>query len=214
MFIRALDASDLANPLRIRYLDILRDEAEILRQELIVALFHGMVGRMGMSDLSVLGSWIDQRSVLSLLAVIGENKNTELSGRAYEMLFEKSMHIEPVATLVSWIRKNRWKQRVQYRELVGVIGNRDLLSEERVAGTLKNSRHNLVTKNLLDSLLRVSDYSFIFLLLNTLEEEMSLGRRLTLLNHEQERVRMLGVKSLNGWPPLVTPSRKTPRFSP
>ena len=198
MFVRGLDALDLANPLRSRYLSILSEEEEILRQDVIIALFHGMVGKLGASDLAVLGAWIDQRSVLSLLAVVGEDQDPELSSRAYELLFEKSIHIEPVATLVSWIRKNRWKQRLQYRELVGVLGNRDLLSEERVAGALKNSRYNLVTKNLFDPLLRVSDYSFIRLLLNNLDDEMSLGRRLTLLNHEQERVRILGVQSLQG----------------
>jgi hypothetical protein len=198
VLVRGMELSDMAEPVRFRYVDILRDEDEVLRQEVIVALFRGMVGRMERSDLAVLGTWIDQRSVLSLLAVIGENPNSELSIRAYEMLFEKSIHLEPVATLVSWIRKNRWKHRSQYRELVGVIGNRDLLSEERVASTLRNSRHHMVTKNLLDALLKVSDPSFVLLLLNNVEEEMSLGRRLTLLNHDQEQVRILGVKSLDG----------------
>lgn len=196
--IKGMGASDLANPFRIIYLNMLRDKDEILQQEILLALFRGIMGKMELNDIAVLGRWIDQRSIRALLAVIVESEDSDLSIRAYEMLFEKSIHIEPVATLVSWIRKNRWKQRSYYRELVGVIGNRDLVSEERIAVTLKKYRHNLAAKNLLDSLLKVSDPSFILLLLTSVEEEMSLGRRLTLLSHEQEQARILGVKSLSG----------------
>ena len=196
--VQQLQSEQIENPAQRKFLKILRSDDSILKQDVSLSLLRGVYGKIQLQDLTVIGRWIDRRAEVALLAIVASEKNPLISTKAYEMLFGKSISTEPLATLLAWIRKHRWEERDKYKELVGVVGNRDIVGEEQVKAAFKKIRDELNATTLLDALLRVSDALLISLFVDDFEKEMSLGRRLALLSHRNDSVRALGVRSLAG----------------
>jgi len=185
------------SPLRGVFLEVVRDRGD-LQSEVLDSLIRAAAGVLRKEDIAHFGRWQSVITERILLAICADVDDREILKEAFDTLAGKSVIVQPSASLIDWVRRTYWENRVDFANVIGVLGSLDYVKESdvrqafesfdkyvrdsRLIEILLNTRHPLVTKVVVDK------YASL----------LGSGTLLGLLDNSDAEVRIAAIQALEG----------------
>lgn len=187
----------ILSPLRASYLTVVRDRPD-LPPDVMRTIVRAASGVYSTDDIITLGRWYDLSSESVLLAISADSSDPDVLRGAFDSLAAKSISVEPARSLVDWVRKNYWEERVEFVPLIGTLANVDKFELKRVEETLDVLKGFTKDTKLIDILLESGDPVVARVILEDYADVLGIGRILNLLGHSDREVRIAAIGRLIG----------------
>lgn len=186
------------NPIRSQFLQLVRDRAD-LPTDVLDALLRAASGALRPSDVGSFGRWYDLEGEKILLALCADTEDPTILVDAFDTLAGRSLTVEPSASLLAWVRRYHWGQRVDFAKMVGIMGNLDKVSASEVAKIFESMNKYARDSDLIQLLLRSGNGVVIKGVLERYPDLISLSGLLTLLGHQDKGVKISAIKALKSY---------------
>lgn len=186
---------NLLSPLRKSLLLLVRDRTD-LPVEIQSSIIHAAAGVITPNDVANLGRWYDPQSEKVLLAIMAESTDKAMLTEAFDTLAGKTPRTEPSATILGWVRQKQWDSRADFAQVVGILGNLDVLGEEALKGSEAVFDKAAKDRSFVDLLLHSPDPRLVRLAIDRYRDQLGIGGLVNLLDNGDPEVRMTAVRSL------------------
>lgn len=174
------------------------NEKEGLPAQVIAALIKGSAGALEKSDLVAFGKWYDVSVERILVAICADDYPAELRQEAFEILASKTIIGEPVATLVSWIRKEKRDAIGKYAQAMGRLGLESSFTDDQLRDALATFDELAARPEFARALLKGQSVRVLKLAMQMYGSRFGLATLLQLLDHPDKDVRIAALGPLKG----------------
>ncbi|MBN8548654.1 MAG: hypothetical protein J0M12_05000 [Deltaproteobacteria bacterium] len=188
----------ILSPLRGTYLAVIRDRGD-LPPDVLNSLIRASAGILRVEDIGPLGRWYDVGSEKILLSILADSSDSAVLTEAFDTLSGKSLTSEPGASLVEWVRNNKWDNRADFAHGIGTLSNSDILPAEDVVASLAPFEKFLRDGRIVNILLETKNTAVIKLLVEKHSDILGLGGLLTLLDYPDKSIRIAAIKELKSY---------------
>ena len=101
----------------------------------------------------------------------------------------RTIQSKPGAGMIAWLRSNKWQERGDYANSLGVIAESTFFSEEKLYAALKKYSKFMSNTDLQNNLLSSSDERILTIVLKRYASDLSLVQKVKLLSHPSIVVR-------------------------
>lgn len=181
---------NLVSPVRAIFLSAINFQSGTVSNASQLALAHAAEGTLKEDDFAALGAWYAPTSEKVLLALVADLADPATSLKVFDILAARSLTTEPAATLIPWIRNNRWEQRSRYARLVSLLGVSDVLptgTDDEIEGLI---RANVDDGKFVEVFLGCAPPRFLQFILDNYPAKVPLNVSFDLLLHSDKNIRM------------------------
>lgn len=185
----------ILSPLRNTFLETIRDRKD-LDPDVLGALTRAASGTIQQEDLEIFGRWYDVAAAPTLLAVVAEPHPREFQTEAFDLIAGKSPTQQPAAALLNWVRNNRWDQRGEFAQAIGIFAFLDVVDSDKVQKAFEAFDKDVKDSDLIFLLLDTNHPVVVSTVMEKYSGFIDLGTKLNLLKHPMKEVRLAAVNSI------------------
>lgn len=190
----ARDRGELS-PIRNAYLDIIKARSNLPR-EIAQVLVRAASGSVRSEDVAVIGGWYDLDGESVLLTLLTDTSDPALLSEEFDTLAGKNISSEPTATLLEWIRRDHWNDRLKAAQAVGILGSQALVTPARLDEALISLEQLGMDPQIIAALLKNASPALSAKLVARYPEEVGVYGILGLLGNSDKTVRIAAIKQL------------------
>lgn len=188
----------LVEPVKSVFLTTIRDRGDV-PTEVLQALVRAVQNTMRSEDIASFGRWYDISIEKILLAVCFSENNPDVLLEAFDTVSARTLSIEPSASLIEWVRKNHWADRLEFVRAIGILANLEFAESSKIEPDLKVFDKYTDDPELISILLDSGQPMIVRWLVERYKTKLGLSRLLYLLDNNDREIRLSTIKVLGGY---------------